>query len=161
VCTKFLWIYFVSATHHIKFFWKCLSPKTLSYSIAQSLFWVSNWFAASQEIPHISRNLKVHYRTHKRPPPVSISGQPSPVHTPTSYLLDMHPNIIQPSQSRSPQWSLSLQDTIHPFSSPFRATCPAHLIVLDFITRSILGEEYKSFSSSLCSLLHSPLPNPS
>ena len=40
-------------------------------------------------------------------------------------------------------------------SSPIRATCPAHLILLDFITRTILGEQYTSFSSSLCSLLHS------
>ena len=36
-----------------------------------------------------------------------------------------------------------------PLSSPIRATCPVHLILLDFITRTILGEEYKSFSSSL------------
>ena len=43
-----------------------------------------------------------------------------------------------------------------PHSSPIRATCPAHLILLDFITRTILGEEYRSLSSSLCSLLHSP-----
>ena len=44
-----------------------------------------------------------------------------------------------------------------PFSSPIRAICPAHLILLEFITRTILGEEYKSFTSSLCNLLHSPV----
>ena len=44
-----------------------------------------------------------------------------------------------------------------PLSSPIRATCPTHLILLDFINRTILGEEYKSFSSSLCNLLHSPV----
>jgi len=42
-------------------------------------------------------------------------------------------------------------------SSPIRATCPAHFILLDFITRTILGEHYKSFSSSLCNLLQSPI----
>ena len=35
------------------------------------------------------------------------------------------------------------------------ATCPAHLIHLDLITQTILGEEYRSLSSSLCSFLHS------
>ena len=114
----------------------------------QSPSWEANWFAASQEIPRISRNPKVHYRTHKRPPSIPILGQPNPVHIPTSQLLEIHPNIIHPSTPRSPQWSLSLrfphQDPIHPLSSPIHATCPAHLILLDFITRTILGKEYRS-----------------
>ena len=42
-------------------------------------------------------------------------------------------------------------------SSPKRATCPAHLILLDFITRTILGEQYKTFISPLCNLLQSPV----
>ena len=86
----------------------------------------ANWSAASQEIPRISRNPKVHYRTHKRPPTVSILDQPNPVHIPTFHLLEIRPNIIHPSTPRSPQWSLSLrfphQDPIHPLSSPIRAT---------------------------------------
>ena len=117
--------------------------------MVQSPSWEANRFAASQEIPRISRNPKVHYRTHKRPPPVSILGQPYPIHIPSSHLLQIHHNIIHPSTPRSPQWSLSLrfphQDPIHPFSSPVRATCPAHLILLELITRTILGEKPTQF----------------
>ena len=59
-----------------------------------------------KKFPRISRNPKVHYRTHKRTPPVSILGQSNPVHIATSHLLEIHPNIIHPSTPRSPQWSL-------------------------------------------------------
>ena len=85
--------------------------------MVQSPSWEANWFAASQEILRISRNPKVHYRTHKRPPPVPIMGQPNPVHKLTYHLLEIHPIIIQPSTPRSPQWSPFLwfphQDPIH------------------------------------------------
>ena len=94
--------------------------------------WEANWFAASQEIPRISWNPKVHYRTHKRPPTVSILGQPNTVHIPTSHLLEIHPNIIHPSTPRSPQWFLSLrfthQDPIHPplLTHTRRMPSPSH-----------------------------------
>jgi len=52
----------------------------------QSPSWEANWFAASQEILRISQNRKVNYRTHKRSPPVSIMGQPNPIHIPTSHF---------------------------------------------------------------------------
>ena len=120
----------------------------------------ANWFAASQEIPSILWNPNVHYRTHKRPPPVSILNQHNPVHITTSHLLKIHPNIIH-------HLHLGLHSGLLPsgfpsktlyttLSLPILATCPGHLILLDFVTRTILVEEYKSFSSSFCNLLHSP-----
>ena len=40
---------------------------------------------------------------------------------------------------------------------PYAPHAQYHLMLLDFITRTILGEEYKSFSSLLCNLLNSPI----
>jgi len=77
--------------------------------MVQSPSWEANWSAASQEIPRISRNPKVHYRTHKPLPPVPNLGQPYPVHITTSHLLEIHPNIIHSSKPRSPQWSPPLR----------------------------------------------------
>ena len=89
----------------------------------------ANWFAGSQEIPRISRNPKVHYRTHKRPQSVSILGQPNPVHIPTSHLLEIHPNIIRPSTRRFHQWSPSLrfpqQVVARENRITLRKTCPS------------------------------------
>ena len=42
-----------------------------------------------------------------------------------------------------------------PLLPPIRATCPAHLVLLDFITWKILGAIYRSLSSLLHNFLHS------
>ena len=47
---------------------------SITYSMVQSPSWEASWFAASQEIPRILWNPKVHYRIHKLPPPIPILG---------------------------------------------------------------------------------------
>ena len=53
-----------------------------TYSIERSPSWEANQFSASQEIPHISWNPKVHYCFHKCLPPVPILSRIDPVHAP-------------------------------------------------------------------------------
>ena len=108
--------------------------------------WEADRFSASQEIPHISRNPKVHYRIHKYPatcpypqPATSTSRRsililsshlflglptlpysqvpatcpyPQPAWStpyPHIHFPKFHLNIILPSTTGSPQWSLSLR----------------------------------------------------
>jgi len=69
-------------------------------------------------------------------------------------------NINHPSTPGSYESSLSLrfphQNPVYTSPCLIRATCPAHLILLDLILRTMLGEQYRSLSSSLYSF--SPLP---
>ena len=81
----------------------------LTYSMEESPSRKSNRFSASQEIPHISWNPKVHYRIHKFPPPVPTLSQLDPVHILTSHFLKIYLNIILPSMPGFPKWSLSLR----------------------------------------------------
>ena len=133
----------------------------LTYSVEQSSSLKANRFSASQGIPHILLNPKVHYPINKCPPPVPLLSQLDPVHTPTLHFLKIHLNIILPSTPGSPKWSLSLrfphQHPVYASPPPIRATSPTHLILLDFITRTIFGEQYRSLISSLCNFLHSPV----
>jgi len=126
----------------------------LTHSMELSPFWEVNRFSPSQ-IPRILWNPKVRYRIHKCPPPVPILSQLDPVHIPTSPIpilkLSFHPhrgltNGLFPS-------GFPTKTLYTPLLSPIRATCPAHLILLDFINRTILGEQSRSLSCSSCSFL--------
>ena len=77
-----------------------------------------------------------------------------------------HPTSWRSILISSSHLSLGLPSGLFPSGSPtkilyihllssIRATCPAHFILLDSITRKIFGEQYRSLSSSLCSFLHS------
>ena len=129
----------------------------LTYSFEQTPSSEANRFSARQEIPCTLWNPKVHYRNHNREPPVPILSQFDPVTTPTSHFLKIHLNIILPCIWVSQV--VSFPQVSPPKPSPFQrsATCPAHLILLDFITWTLLGEKYRSLSTSLCSFLHSPV----
>jgi hypothetical protein len=81
-------------------------------------------------------------------------------HTPTSHSpkIQLH---LTPSTPGCSKWSPSVrfphQNTV--YASPLTHTCyiprPSHSS--QFIIRTILGEQHRSLSSSLCSVLHYPV----
>jgi len=110
------------------------------------------------------------HATHRLTAALAIASHLSPPHDTTihsrpshskSYssilILFSHTNLGPPSGHFLS--GLPTKTTYASHLSPIRAICPTHLFILDIITRIIFGEEYRVWSSSLCSLLDSPVRN--
>jgi len=137
-----------TTTTFLHSFWLSQSP---SYSalhtnyMGQSPSSEANRSSASQEIPRILLNPKVHYRIYKCPPPVSILGHSNPFHVSPSHSKKTHFNIIFLPTPGSSYPRISPPKTLYAcLLSPIHATCPVHLILHVLISRIIFDEEYIS-----------------
>ena len=122
----------------------------LTYSMEQSPSWEAKRFSASQEFSRILWIPKVHYRLYNSLPPDPILSQINLVRAshPTTwrYILILSSHLCLDLPSRFFPSGFPTKTLYTPLFSPYVLHAPAHLILLDFITRRVLGKENRLLS---------------
>jgi hypothetical protein len=108
--------------------------------------WEANRRSANHEMPNILWHPRIHYRVHKCPFLVPITSQINPVHITPSYNFKIHLKLSSHLQLVLPSGFSFCPSHQNRVSIPLfliHAACPLHLILLDLIIVTILGEERK------------------
>jgi hypothetical protein len=110
--------------------------------------WAAANCVATQKLPSNLWNPKVHYRVHKSPPLVPILSQIDPIHTislKSILIVYTHLRLDLPSGHSPSDFPINI---LYAFLfSHIRATCPAHLIIKNYI--HILNRPYSYFSNTM------------
>ena len=118
-------------------------------------------YLATQEIPRILWKPKYHYAfisARQLSLTWASSIQSIPPHL-TSWrsILILSPHLCLGLPCSLLHSGFHTKTLYTPLLSPIHATCPAHVILVDIITQTIFGQQYRSPGSSLRSFLHSPV----
>jgi len=125
----------------------------MNNSTKQSYPSETNNFSGSQEIPRILLKRMVHNSSNNCSPLFRTLSQMNPFYVFPKDCFKNGSNAILPSAPKSTKCSLCFRVS----SIPTGATCLAHPILPDCVTRILFGEEYKSWRPSLHNLRLSPV----